>query len=254
MDARTSTKGPQKYYGVQSGKVPGVYTSWEEASAQITGQVKPRYKAFQTKTEAEEFVKTAGTRSSNGDDATQEDSAARDAAKKKKKGRESAASGPEDDSGYGPGEGPIPPDAEDFFDPSVKLDSKTGKVEYKTDEQLRATKSQAKGLSDDGMLRIWTDGSSRGNGTANAIAGVGVYFGPGDKRYSPSTTQLDAASYHEQKRRRTTSRPTADQPTRRADSYPKSTGALPPRPARHHPLRLRIRDKLRNDLVPEMAR
>ncbi|TKX19470.1 ribonuclease-like protein 2 [Elsinoe australis] len=182
MDARTSTKGPQKYYGIQSGKVPGVYTSWEEASAQITGQVKPRYKAFQTKAEAEEFVKAAGNRSSNGDGAAQEDSAARDAAKKKKKGRESAASGPEDDSGYGPGEGPIPSDAEDFFDPSVKLDSKSGKVEYKTDEQLRATKSQAKGLSDDGMLRIWTDGSSRGNGTANAIAGVGVYFGPGDKR------------------------------------------------------------------------
>jgi ribonuclease HI len=32
-------------------------------------------------------------------------------------------------------------------------------------------------------LKVWTDGSSRGNGKKNAEAGVGVYFGYDDERY-----------------------------------------------------------------------
>ncbi|KAG8626059.1 hypothetical protein KVT40_006460 [Elsinoe batatas] len=181
MDAKTSSRGPQKYYAVASGRVPGVYTTWDEASAQITGNVKPKYKAFPTRAEAEEFVRQGQGKSTNGESAPADGAGAKGTPKKKKKGRESAGSG-EETGGYGPGEGPLPADAEDFFDPSVKLDPKTGKVEFKTEKELRATKLQAKEMSDDGMLRIWTDGSSRGNGTEHAIAGVGVYFGPGDKR------------------------------------------------------------------------
>ena len=33
-----------------------------------------------------------------------------------------------------------------------------------------------------GRIRVWTDGSSLGNGTKRAKAGSGVYFGPGDCR------------------------------------------------------------------------
>ncbi|PNS14478.1 Ribonuclease H1 [Sphaceloma murrayae] len=175
MDPRVS-KTPQKYYGIQSGKVPGVYTSWEEASAQVIGNVKPRYKAFPTRAEAEEFVRAGANRAANGEVTPA------DTPKKKKKGRESTGEAQDEVVSYGPGEGPIPPDAEDFFDPTISLDENTGRVEWKSEEQLKATKLQAKGLADDGILRIWTDGSSRGNGTAHAVAGVGVYFGPGDKR------------------------------------------------------------------------
>ncbi|KAI5281880.1 hypothetical protein KEM52_003840, partial [Ascosphaera acerosa] len=34
----------------------------------------------------------------------------------------------------------------------------------------------------DDILRIYTDGSSLANGKAGAVAGVGVFFGPGDAR------------------------------------------------------------------------
>jgi ribonuclease HI len=36
-----------------------------------------------------------------------------------------------------------------------------------------------------GPLKIYTDGSSLGNGKLGAVAGVGVYFGPNDPRYLP---------------------------------------------------------------------
>lgn len=75
---------------------------------------------------------------------------------------------------------PLPPDAEDGFDPNVLLDPSTGKIVYKAPDQKLATKS--KPTAPPGMLRIYTDGSSLGNGSKIAQAGVGVYFGPGDTR------------------------------------------------------------------------
>lgn len=79
---------------------------------------------------------------------------------------------------YEAGEGPLPAGAEDNFDPGIILDPKTGKIVYKTPAQRSATKWVATGPTDTGMLNIYTDGSSLGNGGHGAVAGVGVYFGP----------------------------------------------------------------------------
>ena len=49
-------KGP-KFYGVQKGHVPGVYTTWEDAQSQIRGFVGARHKSFGTEEEAETYVK-----------------------------------------------------------------------------------------------------------------------------------------------------------------------------------------------------
>ena len=83
---------------------------------------------------------------------------------------------------YEPGTGPLPPGTEDGFDPNIMLDPATGKVVYKTQEQRQATKPHPGGAAPSGALRIHTDGSALGNGAAGAFAGVGVYFGPADKR------------------------------------------------------------------------
>jgi ribonuclease HI len=83
---------------------------------------------------------------------------------------------------YPPGTGPLPPGAEDGFDPNILLDPTTGKVVYKTDQQRNATKRMPKEGGPPGMLNIYTDGSSIKNGRVGARAGVGVYFGPGDDR------------------------------------------------------------------------
>lgn len=83
---------------------------------------------------------------------------------------------------FEPGTGPLPPGAEDGFDPNIILDPSTGKVIYKTQEQRQAVKPAPSGATETGPIRIHTDGSSLGNGTPGAFAGVGIYFGPGDQR------------------------------------------------------------------------
>lgn len=86
---------------------------------------------------------------------------------------------------YEPGTGPLPPGAEDGFDPNITLDPQSGQVIYKTQDQRQATKAMGVGSSQTDTLRIHTDGSSLGNGRAGAFAGIGVYFGPGDERWVP---------------------------------------------------------------------
>lgn len=185
---RQSSKGPQKYYAVQNGREPGVYTDWQSAQAQIVGWTKPKHKAFMTRVEAEAFVRegTGNTGMGEGVAGVSVKAGTPDGTKpkksKKKGGKEESTPDFGEDGDYEAGEGPLPADAEDGFDPNIALDPKTGKVEYKSNGQLNATKWQANGLAPDGMLRIYTDGSSLGNGQNGAVAGVGVYFGPNDKR------------------------------------------------------------------------
>lgn len=168
--ANASAHGAEntRFYGVQRGRVPGVYTDWTAAQDQIRGFTRPRYRKFSTREEAEEFV-NAGKEGAlvslefGAPGMTAENPRLAD-------GMEITA-----------GEGPLPPGAEDGFDPNVLLDPSTGKLVYKTVAKKSATKTQAAGIP--GMLRIYTDGSSLRNGTKLASAGVGVYFGPGDSRF-----------------------------------------------------------------------
>ncbi|PLB39172.1 RNA-DNA hybrid ribonuclease [Aspergillus candidus] len=152
-----------RFYGIQRGRTPGVYTDWAKAQEQIKGFPRPRYKKFATREEAEQFVREAETGQAPGAPGVLKDV-------------------PRDEQGapVEPGDGPLPPGAEDGFDPNLLLDPATGKVVYRSADQANATKLKATGPP--GMLRIYTDGSSLKNGQPLASAGVGVYFGPGDTR------------------------------------------------------------------------
>jgi ribonuclease HI len=87
-----------------------------------------------------------------------------------------------DQGEYEPGEAPLRPDAEDGFDPDIVLDHSTNNARYKTrDEREKVTYEAARPVRD-APIRIYTDGSSLSNGKANAWGGVGVFFGPADKR------------------------------------------------------------------------
>ncbi|OJD28694.1 ribonuclease h [Diplodia corticola] len=191
VSGTASNDNPEKFYAVQSGRVPGVYTDWPSAQKQTTGWTRPKYKAFPTRAEAEAFVKAGKKVGESVSNVAVEPDAQSDTtvgkkseppAKRQKKSaaaEESAAtnSGPSE-----PGTGSLPEGAEDGFDPRVILNPETGKVEWKTEEQLAATKKMPTGESKGGMLRIYTDGSSLGNGKKGSVAGVGVFFGPLDKR------------------------------------------------------------------------
>lgn len=162
-----------------------MYTDWGIASQQIVGWTRPKYKSFTTLAEAEAFVRDGGNVFLDATPATGSPAANGSKAqpsKKSKKKADEVDSTLLDDGDYEAGEGPLPAGTEDGFDPRITLDPATGEVQYKSDEHLNKTKWQATGPTEEGMLRVYTDGSSLGNGAGGAVAGVGVYFGPNDKR------------------------------------------------------------------------
>lgn len=96
---------------------------------------------------------------------------------------------PRDKNGdpYDIGTGPLPPGAEDGFDPNIRL-GESGELVPKTEEERAKTKLVPHEKDPPAMLRIYTDGSSLRNGTAGARAGVGVFFGPQDPKYDPTSS------------------------------------------------------------------
>lgn len=47
----------KNYYAVRIGKIPGIYTSWEDCKAQVTGYKGAVFKGFEEKKDAEDFMK-----------------------------------------------------------------------------------------------------------------------------------------------------------------------------------------------------
>ncbi|KAJ5090350.1 Ribosomal protein L9/RNase H1 N-terminal [Penicillium argentinense] len=167
----SSTGSETRFYGIQRGRKPGVYTDWAAAQEQIRGFTRPRYRKFPTREEAEAFVKEGRKPQYSTFGETRQIIPAPAGENETLK----HADGAEEPAGFGP----LPDGAEDDFDPNVLLDPATGKVVYKDASKKIATKTQVGGIP--GMLRIYTDGSSLRNGTQLASAGVGVFFGPGDE-------------------------------------------------------------------------
>ena len=186
------------------------------AQEQIKGFPRPRYKKFSTRNEAEEFVRMGQQRELM---TKEEDSCA----KKARLSVPGMVNEPLTNGNgirFDPATGPLPPGVEDGFDPNVLFDPSTGKVVYKTISQKTATKM--KPMDPSGMLRIYTDGSALKNGSTVAAAGVGVYFGPEDKRFVDvllpwSKFQL---TYPLQKCIRAPQGEPPDEPARRINRYP----------------------------------
>lgn len=183
---------PPKYYAVRSGRKPGVYTSWSEVLEQITGWKGPKHRSFKTRAEAEEYVAEGlgqntgyaladvAVDSVEGSDSLQASKKAKTSKGRKIKDEGSPGQVNLDD--YEPGEAPLPRDTEDGFDTNIVLDQFTGAARYKTAEERSRLKPQAVRPAKDSAIKIYTDGSSLGNGQVGAVGGVGVYFGPNDNR------------------------------------------------------------------------
>ena len=197
--------GKPKFYGVAAGRKPGVYTDWPTTQAQISGFSGAKHKSFKTKEEAEAFVRgisapislrgdLSASRSPSATDHLDRSMEVSESAPKRQK-KEDASPAPlmdNQDIKFEPGLGPLPLNAVDGFDPSLKLDDKTGNIRVKTDEELGKRKRQPTG-DFKGPVVVYTDGGSRGNGNAGAKAGCGVYFGPRDPRSVSWQTACAAA-------------------------------------------------------------
>ncbi|KAH8657055.1 ribonuclease H-like domain-containing protein [Tricladium varicosporioides] len=163
-----------KFYGVKAGKIPGVYQTWMECQEMITGFRGAVYKSFPSQSEAQDFV--AG---------------------------KLVAGGIKGDKYYGVAvghktgvfqdwgevqeliqgvKGPkykkfvTKAEAEEFVNSGGKMPKTL------VEEGEPSMKKARTGKTRNGVLKVWTDGSSRGNGRRGALAGVGVWFGKGDIR------------------------------------------------------------------------
>jgi ribonuclease HI len=192
-DKKTAPKpGTAKFYGVQSGHVPGVYTDYASVLEQVTGFKGGKQKSFATWEEAQAYVNEG--RSTPSDISTpislkghlesttiSVDTSRRSSKKPKK--NDDIPMFPETNGNFEPGTGPLPPNAEDGFDDRIKLPTNRtdGLLEFKTEAELHARKKQPTGYFE-GCLEIWTDGAAKGNGKAGAAAGIGIWFGHDDAR------------------------------------------------------------------------
>ncbi|KAK3682837.1 ribonuclease H-like domain-containing protein [Podospora appendiculata] len=147
-----------KFYAVAVGRVPGIYNNWSEAEKQIKGWTGPKFKKFDTRQEAEAFIR---------------EKRLRDPVEKLQ--FESEVDSDEADS-----------DSDEVFEvePPTKK-ARISKTAAATTTTARAGPSAAAAPSMVGagdVMVVYTDGSSRGNGKVGARAGLGVYFGRGNKR------------------------------------------------------------------------
>ncbi|KAF2717931.1 ribonuclease H-like protein [Polychaeton citri CBS 116435] len=178
-----------RWYGVQNGKNPGVYTTWEEVLEQIKGSKNPKHRGFKTQAEAEAYVAEGHMKKMQmngeydlGDGWDEDDAPVNKKSKKSSSKRDNDLTSLFESSDFGPGNAPFPPDTEDGFDSSIMLDPLTGEIRYKTEAELQAYKPFVSRPVAASIIRIYTDGSSLGNGQSGACGGIGVYFGPGDRR------------------------------------------------------------------------
>lgn len=142
----------EKFYGLAVGLKPGVYTDWTECQKQCTGVKGPKYRKFTTRKEAEEWVRDYSKNITKPKSTTA-------ASGRSKRGRAN--------------------DVEDSDGSPVEDSPVTKKVKSGS----KSSSSAAASSASKSRVKIYTDGSSLGNGKVGASAGVGVFFGPNDPRY-----------------------------------------------------------------------
>lgn len=151
-DPKSAAYDP-KYYAVRYGRIPGVYLSWPDAEKQIIGWKGPKYKAFTSRKEAEEFVRAGPPQPAS----AQETNTGEPSGKRKSSGETGGTEF-------------------DLYE-SISADDEINEFELSPKRVKHACVDSSTAL-----LKIYTDGSSINNGKANCKAGVGVYFGPRDPR------------------------------------------------------------------------
>ncbi|KAF3924156.1 hypothetical protein AA313_de0206946 [Arthrobotrys entomopaga] len=219
-DPSTDPNSPSyvpKFYGVRSGGTPGVYTSWEECQKHVVGVKNPKFRHFSTREEAEAFVRGVGEHSGLAESVSAANAAVAAAAAAQQ--ASAVGDGREDEDGRNTrrktsGAGTVgsrrsSTAIESILDDSEDLNSDLREAgllddggkeqsEILDDNILEEVEIETSGNvvkrsspklmrnvlvpKKTAVLKIYTDGSSLMNGSASARAGVGIWFGPGDKR------------------------------------------------------------------------
>lgn len=146
---------PPRYYAVARGHFTGIFVNdWDTVSLAIKDAKGPKYKRFDTYTDALEFVREWG----NEETIAGAEAGARNAGIKVLPRKPATGAAPKAKK--------------------VKKENDDG-VEEETEKESEDDSVMAVVLN---LPQIYIDGATAGNGTPSARGGVGVYFGPNDAR------------------------------------------------------------------------
>nr|KAJ3401313.1 hypothetical protein HK105_004514 [Polyrhizophydium stewartii] len=152
--------GKQAFYAVQSGRSSGVYSTWAECQAQVSGFSGAVYKKFDTAAEAAAFAASTSGYATP---------AAVHSAPAPSYHRAPAAAAP----------APQHQRTSAWIEPAAHRTPPTATPRARMIDEVRTAPPAA---PPGGPLHVYTDGSCLGNGQQDPRAGYGVWFGPGDPR------------------------------------------------------------------------
>ncbi|KAG5791282.1 hypothetical protein H9Q69_009676 [Fusarium xylarioides] len=202
------TANATKFYAVQKGREPGIYSNYDECQAQTTGFPGAKFKSFLTREDAQAYV--AGHENPSADkpkfyavavghvpgiyhtwDETQPQVTEVSGPKHKRFNTQEDAedfirqhASPETCRRLGLSLEKPQEYTGAAFEP---VETSTRKVKAESAPRPKAAPkatphAELNHETNGNILKIWTDGSSLANGQAGSCAGLGVYFGPNDER------------------------------------------------------------------------
>ena len=147
------------FYAVRIGKVPGIYSTWADTELAVKGHSGAQYKKFKTLQEAEAYLSSSETSNSSNN----------------KKRKAPTADPPK--LVY------KQPRILSFFtdttgDPRIATTATHASTTNANNNSSAKMTPETSGKP----IVVYTDGAASNNGKDNAIAGIGVYFGPNDPR------------------------------------------------------------------------
>ncbi|RGP68014.1 ribonuclease h1 [Fusarium longipes] len=220
MASYSAAGAPKKYYAVAVGRKPGIYYTWGEAEPCIRGG-RSIHKSFKTLQEAQQFIiqngtpetcQTLGLTFSSGQQTRQMQQALARENPAEPTWEERTAHPTRREQ---PAQYQIPAEQargqrsdwqrqqRQYESPAAQIHEErlarqaehdqlyTGAAfrpvevpdrQFISETTAKPVPKQSIAGPDEGMIKIYTDGSSLGNGKPGSRAGLGVYFGPGDER------------------------------------------------------------------------
>ncbi|TBU44551.1 Caulimovirus viroplasmin-domain-containing protein [Dichomitus squalens] len=161
--------GKPAFYAVAKGRVPGIYTTWDECQQQVTGFTGNKHQKFSTLEHAKSYLSQHGIDTNNDTPKPPPSSSVSSSIPSTwKRGQHGAK--------------PYTKPVASVSKPESKAgDSKPSRWATVTTERIQ---------DESGWDVVYSDGACKGNGKPGSVAGIGVWWGRDDPRYASSDNSL----------------------------------------------------------------